>query len=65
MIGAIVFTLMSTWKTGRRVLGAIGRLRAEGFAPLGGRPAPRGLYLLYEDWLIETLGEEEWAEATK
>lgn len=43
---------------GRRLLAAMDRLVAEGYAPLAGRPAPRGLYLLYENWLIETLGEE-------
>jgi argininosuccinate lyase len=32
------------------------RLRAEGFAPLQGLPAPRGVYLMYEDYLISILG---------
>jgi len=40
----------------RTLLGEIGRLRAEGFASLKSRPSTRGLYLLYEDYLIETLG---------
>lgn len=35
---------------------AIGRLRSSDFAPLRGRAAPRGLYLLYENYLIESLG---------
>jgi argininosuccinate lyase len=43
---------------GRRLLAAMDELTARGYAPLRGRPAPRGLYLLYEDWLIETLGEQ-------
>jgi argininosuccinate lyase len=42
----------------RRLLAAIGELEASGWAPLRGRPAPRGLYLLYEHHLVETLGEE-------
>ncbi|HET7232615.1 MAG TPA: argininosuccinate lyase [Longimicrobium sp.] len=44
---------------GRRLLGVMGELSAEGFAALRGRPAPRGLYLLYEDYLIERLGERD------
>lgn len=40
------------------ILGVIDRLRASGYTPLQGRPAPRGLYLLYESYLIETLGAE-------
>jgi len=43
---------------GRRLLEAMDGLVAEGYAPLKGRAAPRGLYLLYENWLIDTLGEE-------
>jgi len=39
-----------------RLLDAIDGLRAAGFAPLRGRQAPRGLYLLYEHHLIELLG---------
>jgi argininosuccinate lyase len=41
-----------------RVLAVIDKLRASGFAPLRGRAAPRGLYLLYEDYLIERLGPD-------
>jgi argininosuccinate lyase len=40
------------------VLGEINRLRTTGFAPLRGRPARRGVYLLYEDWLIHRLGPD-------
>jgi argininosuccinate lyase len=40
------------------LLDAIALLRTEEFAPLVGRPAPRGLFLAYEGWLIETLGAE-------
>ena len=40
------------------LLRAISDLDAAGFAPLAGRPALRGSYLLYEDYLIETLGAE-------
>lgn len=39
-----------------RLLTEIRTLRATGFAPLRGRPAPRGVYLLYEDHLIGLLG---------
>ena len=39
-----------------RVAAEIGRLRAVGFAPLRGREARRGTYLLYEDWLTTRLG---------
>jgi argininosuccinate lyase len=38
------------------LLTEIHTLRAAGFAPLRGRPAPRGVYLLYEDHLIDRLG---------
>lgn len=41
-----------------RLLDAIERLRGENFAPLRQRPATRGLFLLYEDYLIETEGAE-------
>jgi argininosuccinate lyase len=41
----------------RRLLGAIDDLIARDYAPLHGRAAPRGSYLVYEHWLIETLGE--------
>lgn len=43
---------------GHRLLAAIDALVGEDYAPLRGRAAPRGLYLLYESWLSETLGEE-------
>lgn len=38
------------------LLTEIQTLRANGFAPLRGRPAPRGTYLLYENHLIDRLG---------
>ena len=41
-----------------QLLAAIGRLRAERFAPLWQRASTRGLFLLYEDYLIETEGAE-------
>jgi argininosuccinate lyase len=40
------------------LLGEIGALRAAEFAPLRGRPAPRGTYLLYESHLIDVLGAD-------
>lgn len=40
------------------LIGAIRKLRDTGFEPLRGRPAPRGTYMLYEGYLIETLGPE-------
>ncbi|WP_029005938.1 argininosuccinate lyase [Azorhizobium doebereinerae] len=40
------------------LLALIAALRVENFASLRGRPAPRGLYLLYESLLIERLGGE-------
>lgn len=39
------------------LLRAIAELREAGWAPLRGRSAPRGLYLLYESWLVGELGE--------
>ena len=39
-----------------RLLSAIHRLQAEEFAPLRQKPATRGLFLLYENYLIETEG---------
>ena len=42
---------------GRRVLEALDMLVADAYAPLRDRPMPRGLYLLYERWLCETVGE--------
>jgi argininosuccinate lyase len=44
--------------SGRRLLAVMDALVAGDYAPLRGRPAPRGLYLSYESWLVETLGEE-------
>lgn len=41
-----------------RLLTAIVRLRDSSFAPLQQRPATRGTFLLYEDYLIETEGVE-------
>lgn len=41
-----------------RLLAAIDRLREQNFAPLLDRPMPRGLFLAYEDYLIETEGFE-------
>src|SRR5262245_29468957 len=40
------------------VLNAIDDLRSRDFAPLRGRAATRGLFLLYEDYLIESLGAQ-------
>lgn len=40
------------------LLKAIDQLRSINFEPLKGRPAVRGLYLLYETYLIEHLGSE-------
>lgn len=40
------------------LLREIGALRAADYAPLRGRPAPRGTYLLYESHLIERLGAD-------
>lgn len=45
-------------EAGRRLLAVMDDLVARGYAPLRGRAAPRGLYLLYENFLVETLGEE-------
>jgi argininosuccinate lyase len=36
----------------------IDALRADAFTPVRGRPMPRGVYLAYEGWLTEQLGEE-------
>lgn len=40
----------------RALLERMDALRADGFGPLRGRPAPRGLYLAYENHLVEVLG---------
>jgi argininosuccinate lyase len=42
----------------RALLAEIESLRANNFAPLRERAAPRGLFLLYEDYLIEKLGAQ-------
>lgn len=42
----------------RALIQEIEVLRANGFAPLRGQAAPRGLYLLYERYLIEKLGHD-------
>src|SRR6185503_1453237 len=39
------------------LLKAIDELEANGFESLQGRAAPRGLYLMYENYLSETLGQ--------
>ncbi|HEY0639716.1 MAG TPA: argininosuccinate lyase [Pseudonocardiaceae bacterium] len=40
------------------LLRTIAELEASGFAPLLHRPAPRGVYLMYEGYLIERLGAD-------
>jgi len=42
----------------RELLGCIAALRGCRFAPLAGRSAPRGQYLMYEGYLIEQLGSQ-------
>jgi argininosuccinate lyase len=42
----------------RQLLGCIAALRNGDFQPLLGRPAPRGIYLMYEGYLISRLGPE-------
>jgi argininosuccinate lyase len=42
----------------RGVLDCIAELAAQRFQPLIDRPAPRGLYLMYEGYLIERLGPD-------
>lgn len=49
--------LIDTART-RRLLETIGELADCGFAPLHGKTAVRGLFLLYEDYLIRQLGIE-------
>jgi argininosuccinate lyase len=44
--------------TAAGLLRCIAALAADGFRPLHGRPAPRGLYLMYEGYLMEQLGPE-------
>jgi argininosuccinate lyase len=41
-----------------RLAAGIGELAAQRFRPLAGRAAPRGLYLMYEGYLIEQLGPD-------
>ncbi|WP_432741901.1 argininosuccinate lyase [Streptomyces sp. JH002] len=41
-----------------RLLRTVSALRAQDYAPLRERPAPRGVYLMYEGWLSGVLGEE-------
>ncbi|MGW8603495.1 argininosuccinate lyase [Streptomyces sp. NPDC055893] len=40
------------------LLDTVDALRAEDFAPVRTRPMPRGLYLAYEGWLVDRLGQE-------
>ncbi|MFD8891877.1 argininosuccinate lyase [Streptomyces sp. NPDC059566] len=40
------------------LLDAIDGLRRDGFAPVRSRPMPRGVYLAYESWLSERLGDD-------
>ncbi|MER5962837.1 argininosuccinate lyase [Streptomyces sp. NPDC002057] len=40
------------------LLETVDALRAEDFAPVRSRPMPRGLYLAYEGWLVDRLGQE-------
>ncbi|GGY66643.1 argininosuccinate lyase [Streptomyces xanthochromogenes] len=40
------------------LLGTIDTLRADDFAAVRDRPMPRGLYLAYEGWLVDRLGQE-------
>ncbi len=49
--------LVST-EAAARLLGCIDELAADRFRPLLSRPAPRGLYLMYEGYLIERLGPD-------
>jgi argininosuccinate lyase len=42
----------------RELLRCMDELAAQRFRPLLSRPAPRGLYLMYEGYLIETLGPD-------
>jgi argininosuccinate lyase len=45
-------------ETADRLLRCMDELAAERFRPLLSRPAPRGIYLMYESYLIERLGPE-------
>jgi argininosuccinate lyase len=42
----------------RALLDCVAELSGQGFRPLFERPAPRGLYLMYEGYLIEQLGPD-------
>jgi argininosuccinate lyase len=42
----------------RELLRCLADLTAQGFAPLFGRPAPRGTFLMYERYLIDRLGAD-------
>ena len=42
----------------KQLLHCIAELEADEYRPLLGRPAPRGLYLMYEGYLIERLGAD-------
>lgn len=44
--------------SGAQLLAAIAALRRADFAPLRSKPAPRGLYLLYEHHLVSELGPQ-------
>ncbi|WP_326695872.1 argininosuccinate lyase [Streptomyces sp. NBC_01754] len=39
------------------LLDTVDALRADDFAPVRDRPMPRGLYLAYEGWLVDRLGQ--------
>jgi argininosuccinate lyase len=54
----LVDTGLVAAESGRHLLDCIDTLRAEGFTPLLDRPAPRGIFLMYENYLIERLGSE-------
>jgi argininosuccinate lyase len=43
---------------GRSLLRAVLELRRQEFGPLRGKAQPRGLYMLYEDYLIQRLGPD-------
>ncbi len=42
----------------RDLLRCMAELTEQGYRPLRRRPAPRGLYLIYEDYLVERLGPD-------
>src|SRR5260370_2870187 len=49
---------LSSAEAAAGLLRCIADVAADGFRPLHGRSAPRGLYLMYEGYLIERLGPE-------